>query len=347
MDAEAVRGLARTARSFAERFIAPVIEAEGRDGDLETVPDVIDRAGELGITSSPDPSAEGYEHGVWGISSLEDDVLGSLTMLEEIAAVCAGVACCVHAVGLGTGELEGTGIDAARVGVGIQDDAWPVDLLALDRPWPRCAGLSENGGTVSLSGSKEFLWLPPGCEGYVVYAAGERGWERVFIPRTAKCAAVVDSGPRTGLAAVKIVGLRLDDVADPRAPPAPGSSADCAAQAPPARHRRHRGGQRARSAAAAATPQIDTREVGRSRITLRCVSCSARPPRRSKPPRRSCGRPVGGQNGHVGVLRAAAAKLRANGGLLRCGDRLSPDIRRLRLYGRSSAWRNGCGTPSP
>jgi len=212
VDQAAVRGLARTARSFAERHILPVIEAEGRDGDLGVVPDVIDRAGELGITSSADPAGEGHEHGVWGTSSLGDGALGSLVMLEEIARVCAGVACCVHAVGLGSLELVGTGVRAPRAAVALEDDGWPIDASSIGRPWPGCAAVTRRGDGVAVSGLKACVWLPPGCRGFVVFAASEEGWERLYIPRTAPGVTIVGGGSRTGLAAVDIAGLLLENV---------------------------------------------------------------------------------------------------------------------------------------
>jgi hypothetical protein len=49
VDPDAVRGLARTAEGFAARHVAPVIDSEGRDGDLTLVPSVLDAAGEIGV----------------------------------------------------------------------------------------------------------------------------------------------------------------------------------------------------------------------------------------------------------------------------------------------------------
>jgi alkylation response protein AidB-like acyl-CoA dehydrogenase len=189
-----------------------VIDGDGRDGDVSLLPDVLEGAREIGILASPDPGDDGHEYGVWGTASVGDDVSGSLTMLEEIAAVCAGVACCVHAIGLGVSELRGAGLDAQRVGVGLEDGGWPIDLLSVDRPWPGCAGLSEDESTLSLSGCKDLLWQPPGCDGFVIYAAGSGGWERVFLPRGASGLIIVDHILRTGLAAAETVGLRFDDV---------------------------------------------------------------------------------------------------------------------------------------
>ena len=107
MDAELLSSFRDLARNFAKKEIAPLLENEQRDGDLEGLRKLLNKAYELGIISSPDPEAPGHSFGVWGKETLKEGALSSVAILIELAKECAGFATAIHTKSIPTLVLTG------------------------------------------------------------------------------------------------------------------------------------------------------------------------------------------------------------------------------------------------
>ncbi len=180
-----------TAAKFAKAEVRPIIMGQGRDGDLEQVPNIIKKAAEAGIVASPDAGHPGFEYGVWGRASINDGPALSLTVLEEIAVECAGVAAIIHAAGLGSAEL-GPPITTCPA----------VAFVCGNRrafPW-----FPEYSGKISTWSP---VLLPPECDGVVLYGWEKEGKTRLLAPPDELD--MEELSPRAGLGALRIVRLRL------------------------------------------------------------------------------------------------------------------------------------------
>jgi alkylation response protein AidB-like acyl-CoA dehydrogenase len=207
VDSGAVRALARTASDFCARHVAPMVAAEGRDGDLERLGVLIDEAEAVGLMATPDPDSQGHEYGVWGTACLDEGSRASLAMLEEVATVCAGVAGCLHASGLGALEMAGSELRPRRVAVALLGDGWRFLEAGRDRPSEHAATIRDRQGGVADVGTKAFVHAVPGWDGCVVYGAGEVGWQRAFVRRDDAGVEVVPAARTMGLAAVETFEL--------------------------------------------------------------------------------------------------------------------------------------------
>jgi alkylation response protein AidB-like acyl-CoA dehydrogenase len=215
MDREAVRGLTRTATSFADRFVRPLIAVEGRDGDLATLPEVLSEAAEIGLLAATERDGAGHEYGVWGTSCLTEGPRASLAVLEEVARQCAGVACCLHAAGLGAAELAGSELAVGRVAAALLEEGWRLDRSLPETPPTDTTRVAIIDGQLTVSGDKSFVLAPPECQAFVVYGAAEHGWQPVLVPRSAAGLEAQEVGHRTGLAAVSLCRLEMTDVPIP------------------------------------------------------------------------------------------------------------------------------------
>lgn len=225
MDSAAVRGLARTARDFCRRHVSPMLAADGKNGDLEQLPALLEEAEAIGLMASSDPDSPGHEYGVWGRACIEDGPTASLVILEEMARTCAGVACCVHAAGLGGLELAGSGHQIKRVAVALLEDGCRLPVTDRDRPPPDVTTIVAADGGVVVLGTKPFVQAVPGWDGCVVYGAGHGGWQRALVRRSDAGLGVAPVGQRMGLAAIECVDLdftgatvRPDHHLEPRSP---------------------------------------------------------------------------------------------------------------------------------
>jgi len=217
MDRSAVDAFLETARRFAAREIAPMLEVEDRDGDLSKIPALLQMAEQAGILAGADPDSPGHEFGVWGKAADADGPLASVLVLAELARGCAGVASAVHFAGLGARELDNAGSKAGRAAVALFEPEWRLTWTGVDDP--HMPGVSictsivkEKNGDSVLQGRKAFVYAPPGTEGFVVYAAGSDQWERCYVSADAKGLAIEDAGQRTGLAVCACSHLKIDDV---------------------------------------------------------------------------------------------------------------------------------------
>ena len=209
MGSGAVRALARTARDFCARHVAPMVAAEGKDGELGRLGPLIDEAEAVGLMATPDPEGHGHEYGVWGTACLEGGSTASLVMLEEVASVCAGVAACLHVGGLGALELAGSGLRARRVAVAVIEDGWRVPETVIDRPPEGATAIQAGDGGVAVTGTTAFVHAVPGWDGCVVYGAGEGDWQRALVRRDGAGVEVAPAQRTMGLAAIETVALRM------------------------------------------------------------------------------------------------------------------------------------------
>jgi len=186
---EDLRAFRNLASSFARRTVAPMLEPEGPDGDLASVPGILDEGDTAGLLTSPMIEAAGYEHGIWGSATDTAGPAASLILLEEIARVCGGVAACFHAQGLGAAPVHA--VRGARIRKGPRLERMPdrlavallesygmprLDvLLAPDRDAPeRVHTVAEKSGTVyTLRGTKTFVYHPPDLDSYTVFTRVE------------------------------------------------------------------------------------------------------------------------------------------------------------------------------
>ena len=208
-DPQTMAAFVETSRRFARREVATLVGTEGRDGRLDLLPRVLDRAAAIGLLASPDPEAAGHEHGVWGRASLEEGEAVSLALLGEVACACAGVAACLHVAGLGSIELPAGRGSAA---VGLLSDDWRLEWSALDSPPAGGLALAKDGAGYRLTGSLRAVAASPGCELLVVYAGHSGAWQRVAVPLDAPGVVRDDVGPRCGLSALELHRVRFTDL---------------------------------------------------------------------------------------------------------------------------------------
>jgi butyryl-CoA dehydrogenase len=207
-----LRLLTGTARSFAERHVKALVAAEGRDGDLNRLPEVLDQAEAIGLVATSDPESPGHDDGVWGAACVEEGATASLAMLEEVARVCAGVACCVHSAGLGALELIGSDVRPRRVVTALFEDGWRLAPADREPPEGGFTRIEFVADRVVVSGTKSFVAAVPGCDGWIVYGVGRNGWQPVVVHPDAAGLQRRVVGTRMGLAAVELLELDLTNV---------------------------------------------------------------------------------------------------------------------------------------
>ena len=194
-----------TARRFVHNEVRPILEKEGRDGDLQEIPEILARAKQTGIMATGNPDDPGFDYGVWGKNCLTEGPGASLAVLEELGYGCAGVAACVHFAGLGA--LEG-GENHPDTAVAFFENGWRIDHSTIETAPEDTSRLNEN----LLNGTKGFVPMPPGCEGLIVYADHNSGWARILLPKNTEGLSVTDCGARMGLAALDVVNLEFIDI---------------------------------------------------------------------------------------------------------------------------------------
>jgi len=211
MDRAQLSAFTETVRRFAANEVAPLVGTEGRDGDLDRLPELFAKAEAVGLVASPDPESPGYEYGAWGTMCDDEGPAFSVAILRELAVACAGFASSVHFAGLGAREANGLEEVPGRVAVAFFEDAWRPgwDVFALP---PDGSAQLTAGERTTLSGSKAFVQCPVGCEGFVVYANGGAQWQKVFVPAGVAGLLVERLDARTGLAALEVLNLTMEDV---------------------------------------------------------------------------------------------------------------------------------------
>jgi alkylation response protein AidB-like acyl-CoA dehydrogenase len=201
-----------TGRRFARREVAAMVGTEGRDGNLAKLPELLNCAYEIGLLANADPQCPGFDYGIWGRACNTDGPMVSTALLEEIAAACPGVAACLHFLGLGAIELEGAQGSPCPASVAFFESSWRVTPDVLDNPPGAALKAVPENGRLTLSGEKSLVPYPHGCTSFVVYGAGQSGWERVFVPADSKGLEILDAGMTVGLSALKLADLKFENV---------------------------------------------------------------------------------------------------------------------------------------
>ncbi len=222
MSKEEREAFRETAASFAKRSVAPILEHESADGDLERVGAILDEAYATGLMASPDPEAPGHDAGVWGRDTLDQGPRVSLTLLEELSVACGGVAMNAHAAGLGAlmvamAESAPAGTPQ-RVAVALSEGGFPPGADVILKPSLNAPARIETvavktGDGYTLSGRKDFVYQALGVEAYVAFARMDDEWAAFLVPAGASGLAVEELGSRMGLRACPIVNLEFSDVA--------------------------------------------------------------------------------------------------------------------------------------
>lgn len=212
MDAEQIGAMLATARRFARRDVAPMVGTEGPDGNLASVHQILKRADELGLRASADQESPGHDYGVWGRAVIEHGAQASLAILQEVAEACAGVACCLHVAGLGALELADPAAPMHCCATALFHGSWRPSWMALQTPPDSAVRLTGNNGHSVLHGAADFVYVPPGCQAFVVYAASDTGWQPVVVDREAEGLVVSEAGLRCGLRALGVLHLGFRDV---------------------------------------------------------------------------------------------------------------------------------------
>ncbi len=208
MDARATEAFAETARRFAEREVQALVGTEGRDGDLEALPRLLERAEGAGLL--------GGDYGVWGAASQEDGPGPSVAVLAALAEACAGVAAGLHFAGLGA-ACGATG----RGAVAWLSPAWRLDWAALRAPPVGAVRLRDEAGALRLEGEASFVHAAPGCERLAVFAEHEGAWALSVVPIEAPGLRRREVGRRCGLAATEVAHYAFEGApveAEPRSP---------------------------------------------------------------------------------------------------------------------------------
>jgi len=215
MQVEELKAFERAARRFARERVAPMVGTEGRDGALESLPGLLDEAERAGFVASADPESPGFDYGVWGRAAFEEGPAASLALLRSLARACAGVAACVHVVGLGSAEQLGAPAPLSRATVAICDASWRFDWSALVEPPKHAVHWVGHNGAQVLRGSLTSVPRAPDSQGVVLFARGAHGWEVAALPWDAPGLHARPVGATCGLAALTLYDLRLDEVTVP------------------------------------------------------------------------------------------------------------------------------------
>ncbi len=211
------------ARSFARRSVAPMLDHESPDGDLERTRSILDEAMATGVMASADPESPGHETGAWGRQAIENGPRSSLMLLSELASVCAGVAMNVHAAGLAALVLNMADKAPARVparaAVALFEGGYLPGPSAIVNPSGAAPPIAarargEKGGYV-LSGGKDYVFAPFGLEAFLVFALEADDWACFVVPREAPGLEEADSGIRMGLRACPCLNLKFKDLVLP------------------------------------------------------------------------------------------------------------------------------------
>jgi len=204
-------------REFAGKSLSKLFEVESSDGDLGLIDALFSQAADIGLISFADSKTQGYELGVWGTLSMAEEWQLSAEMLSIIGEVCAGFASIVHAQGIGCFPLGGkkeTGFKRNSLACMI-DSGYPLSqMVPLDNreeyPLKPCISRTTQGHF--LSGRSLFVLSSPSVEGLTVFAFLDGETNLLYFPIDKEGIQVVDSGPRVGLRAARIIHVTFTNV---------------------------------------------------------------------------------------------------------------------------------------
>lgn len=214
------------ARSFTRKTILPMFEGDSPDGDLSHMPEIMGKAFEVGLASSPDEGMPGYEYGIWGACAGDSGARLSVLLLSAIASACAGVAMNLHAQGLGSRVVTASARRPeslpARVAAALQEGYGPPGHGTLLDPASHgpeaIATLARPAGAgYVISGRKPFVYGMPETGAFAVFCRMEQGggWGCFLVPASCPGVTARPIADRTGLRACGLMDLVLTDVVVP------------------------------------------------------------------------------------------------------------------------------------
>ncbi len=211
--------------SFARKAVLPIFGGDTPDGDLGKVPELLDKAFEIGLAASPDKRMPGYEYGIWGASVRESDMQLSVNMLSIIASVCGGIAMNLHSQGLSSLVVSLSGREltdppkiaalALQEGYGPPGHGTLFDPCA-DAPARIMTRACPTGQGFTISGEKSFVYAMKGVESFIVACRVEdekdRGWGLFLVPAASGGVRIRSVSGRTGLRACDVLHIDFENV---------------------------------------------------------------------------------------------------------------------------------------
>ena len=175
------------------------------------------QAADIGLISFADSEAQGHELGVWGTLSMSEEWQLSAEMLSIIGEVCAGFASIVHAQGIGCFPLGGkkeTGFKKNSLACMIDSSDPLSQVIPFDNreEYPLTPCIRRTAQGYFLNGRSLFVLSPPAVEGLTIFAALDGETTLLYLPIDKDGIQVVDSGPRAGLRAVRIIHITFTNV---------------------------------------------------------------------------------------------------------------------------------------
>lgn len=225
---EEERAFLDLATSFAEKSVAALFGGEWADGNLEMVPGLLDKAFEMGLAASPDKLMPGYEYGIWAAGVRESGMRLSAVLLSVLAEVCGGIAMNLHAQGLASYIITGSGRELQNpprlAALAYQEGYGPPGYGTLldpdsDAPAKVLTLACSTGTGYVINGKKSFVYAMKGPEAFVVFCKvdGEtdKMWGCFLVPATAQGVAMHPVSDRTGLRACELCHIDFDNVEVP------------------------------------------------------------------------------------------------------------------------------------
>jgi alkylation response protein AidB-like acyl-CoA dehydrogenase len=209
MDAEERRAIEATLRRFAARIDEVLFAAEGADGDLGRIPQLLGESREMDIVADSAPDAPGYELGVWGQHFQEEGLALSLLTLSLLSEACAGFAAAVHAQGL---ACLASGAQAncppATPVAAAYTPSYGIPLGARMQSEGSGLRLTGRGDALELSGTAHFLLACAEPQTLICFAQspGDDGagpeWVALAVDAATAGLELTEVTGRTGLRAV-------------------------------------------------------------------------------------------------------------------------------------------------
>jgi alkylation response protein AidB-like acyl-CoA dehydrogenase len=216
-----LKAFCEAAHGFAKKTVLPMFEGDFSDGDLNKVPNILEKAFEIGLSTAPDENTSGFTHGVFGTALDEIGAELSLRLLSIIAEVCGGIAMNLHSQGVASNILTYAKVSSLvpkKAALAVQEEfglPGHGTLLSPEKDAPArilTTAVPKNNG-YELNGVKSFVYGMDGVEAFVTFARiedkGKNEWGCFLIPVPAKGLEIIPSGVRTGLRACTLNHIKF------------------------------------------------------------------------------------------------------------------------------------------
>ncbi len=211
------------AKKFALKSIHPIFEGDFPDGNLSSLPSLMDIAFQIGLAASADTSNEKNNYGVWGKSTTDFGIKPSMVILSSIAETCGGIAMCLHVQGVATNILlkskNPIPSSILRVGLALQEGIWPPAWNAPGSQTDSNVMLGTTFETKSssyiINGVKSFVYSMDPVDAYVVFASEKNRWGCFIVSADSKGITRHDVGVRSGLRACQVESVEFRNVEIP------------------------------------------------------------------------------------------------------------------------------------